>query len=395
MNRWMQRCGLLAFVLGLAGAAVAQNEEPAANVKAVVQLVSDGDIKVVTANGTTAASEKMALYGDDRIIVGTGAWTIVRLKNNYLVRLDEEIDLTVNQIVLIDQPPTDKTVEEQLKQLLSEQEIRQSLAGKPASERLAGWYVRRAAGDAQPVATAGPTAAAGAPAPPTSSDEEVAAAPPPAREEPEPEGILAWIFGSKKKAPAAPPAQPQAIERADKTGSKGLMPSPASPPGTSAVASPELQPAPALASAGGKGQEKVEEATPSEPKKPAAISATEKKTTVKRKRSPINIASTEGDQESQLTTKARTAEAAPLSKLTKRLQQDSKFMKCLGTAVKQQGVDPDKVVLRIKVKGGQIVTMGLDGGLRMPACPLEKYRGKSIPDAVDDGWYKIEILRKK
>jgi hypothetical protein len=98
--------------------------------------VVDGDATVKAANGLTfRAAPGVPLLRYDEITAPGGGFVVLRLRNNYLVRIDEELSLTVTDIVLLDAPQATEGLEKQLNRLLTKKE-------RQKGERIAGWHAR-------------------------------------------------------------------------------------------------------------------------------------------------------------------------------------------------------------------------------------------------------------
>lgn len=112
-------------------------------------LAVDGTVQVVRAAGTVDASPRLALDRADRVHTGEDGAVILLLSNNRLVRVDEDLDLAVKDIVLLGAPKTSVPVSEQLADLLYPGE-RESMRGIDDAERIAGWQARLSAATAVP-----------------------------------------------------------------------------------------------------------------------------------------------------------------------------------------------------------------------------------------------------
>ncbi len=87
--------------------------------------------------GGVALAPGMVVDRAERIGVGTNSWVVLAvLANGHLVRLDEEVTLTVSEIALLDLPPTTESAAKQLERLLTQREK----TTEKVPERLVGWH---------------------------------------------------------------------------------------------------------------------------------------------------------------------------------------------------------------------------------------------------------------
>lgn len=112
-------------------------------------LAVDGTVEVVRAAGAVDATPRLSLDRADRIHTGDDGAVILLLSNNRLVRVDEDLDLAVKDIVLLGAAKTSVPVSEQLDDLLYPGE-RDSMRGIDDAERIAGWQARLSAATAVP-----------------------------------------------------------------------------------------------------------------------------------------------------------------------------------------------------------------------------------------------------
>lgn len=99
-------------------------------------LLVEGDARVHAAGGQFAARKGFRLDRSDELEVGLGGLLLVELKNGYLVRVDEDLRLPVRDIMLLDAPPPEESLEAQLAKLLTAEERRQF------PERIVGFHAR-------------------------------------------------------------------------------------------------------------------------------------------------------------------------------------------------------------------------------------------------------------
>ncbi|MBK8263087.1 MAG: hypothetical protein IPK80_17325 [Nannocystis sp.] len=82
-------------------------------------LTYAGQLSVIDpAIGAVAVREVLPLRREDKLIVGEGAVALLYLKNGYLVRLDDDLELLVRELALIDAPPTTTSLDDQLDALV-------------------------------------------------------------------------------------------------------------------------------------------------------------------------------------------------------------------------------------------------------------------------------------
>jgi hypothetical protein len=118
-----------------AGAATRPEGTGSGEAAAHVHLVSGG-VGVKAQNGKTfRAVPGVPLLGTDELTVDPGGFMVLRLRNDYLVRLDEEVTLAVADLVLLNAPQATESFEQQLSRLLTKKE-------REDGERIAGWHAR-------------------------------------------------------------------------------------------------------------------------------------------------------------------------------------------------------------------------------------------------------------
>lgn len=139
----MRFLSLLTTLSLLAAPSVASAEEVAAI------LLLQGDVSVRDGGDERAVITGDVLERTDVVVVGEESAAILQLNNNYLVRIDEDLQVAVSDIVLLDAPPTDQPTKAQLDQLLYPEE-RETMQGIARAERVAGWHARVSAGSAAP-----------------------------------------------------------------------------------------------------------------------------------------------------------------------------------------------------------------------------------------------------
>lgn len=103
----------------------------------------------VTLSDGTTADVGVGLERDDTIYVGEESAAVLHLHNDWLVRVDEDLELAVSDIVLLDAPRAERSIDDQLDDLLYPDE-RESMPGIDRAERVAGWHARLTAAQAPP-----------------------------------------------------------------------------------------------------------------------------------------------------------------------------------------------------------------------------------------------------
>ncbi|MBT3221560.1 MAG: hypothetical protein HN348_20965 [Proteobacteria bacterium] len=105
-------------------------------------LLVQGDVSVSSSEG---AFEQVvvgtSLERDDLIKTDWDSAAILQLHNNHLVRIDEDLELKVSDLVLLDAPLSTADFKTQLDTLLYPEE-RASMDGIERAERVAGWHAR-------------------------------------------------------------------------------------------------------------------------------------------------------------------------------------------------------------------------------------------------------------
>ncbi|MBW2699697.1 MAG: hypothetical protein JRF33_02670 [Deltaproteobacteria bacterium] len=93
-----------------------------------------GDVRIENAKRVNFAGRSgMWLTADDTIKVPSGGLAVVWLKNsNYLVRIADEVEMRIDDIFLLNAPPTERSMAEQIADLLTPDEQKNA-------ERIVGW----------------------------------------------------------------------------------------------------------------------------------------------------------------------------------------------------------------------------------------------------------------
>lgn len=112
---------------------------------AKVHLVGGTGTRIKPGAGNAFAPRPtMPILRTDTLVVPAGEFLIVHLvKNNHLVRVDDDVILKVTDIVLLNAPRTNESLAAQLDRMVSIDE-------KRTAERIAGTYATRSAGEAAP-----------------------------------------------------------------------------------------------------------------------------------------------------------------------------------------------------------------------------------------------------
>jgi hypothetical protein len=182
-------------------------------------LFVDGNVEVTPPEGAPfAAKVGTDLVADDRIGASTSSKIVVVLRNGHAVRIDDASALKVRDIVLFQAPPTERPVDEQLKELMDAGE---SLPLDDVRERAAAWrHMLRAAETAGAESRADIASAAAATESAKSVAEEPAMAPAASSDEAKADAAAPKRV-SERNAPATPPP-PSATEIQPEADSDGL-----------------------------------------------------------------------------------------------------------------------------------------------------------------------------
>ncbi|MCA9720393.1 MAG: hypothetical protein H6713_20380 [Myxococcales bacterium] len=117
---------------------------------AYVELVA-GDVRVRDRNNETfPAQVGLPILEDDVFVTSDDAYLIAELRNGYLVRVDEDLEVAVRDFVLLSAPKAEQTFTAQLEGLLTPAESKRIGADAAMSERIAGWQSRLESGDSLP-----------------------------------------------------------------------------------------------------------------------------------------------------------------------------------------------------------------------------------------------------
>ncbi len=128
-----------------------QQAGAAEDVAAVLAVQGAPDVEVRGA--FIDATPGIALRGTDRVRTDEGESLLLLLNNNRVVRIDEDLELRVDRLVLLREPPSTVPVKDQIDALILDAE-RGTLVGIADAERVAGWHARRAAATSVPANTA-------------------------------------------------------------------------------------------------------------------------------------------------------------------------------------------------------------------------------------------------
>lgn len=303
--------------------------------RAFVQLVK-GPARIRTAAGFTFdAKPGVPLLIGDEIESPAGGLVVLRLANDYLVRVDAGVALRIKDIVLLDAPHAGEGLAAQLDRLLTKDEQRQG-------ERIAGWHARLTAAETVP-----PQAAA------KEAEEAIARKIETRRSMPE------AAAPTRRKAPSASRSREQTgtatIEKVEAENRAAVK----------MAADKTAQAAKAKGAGRGLGQP------------PAGKTA-----------APQSWRSRVDDVE-------RTEQGLAPELLVKMLG-DQKLLACLKQALASlpAAVRPGAVELRLEVAGHQIVRLVLGGGLRPPAClaaQSDAYLHQKTKVGPAAGWLIFEV----
>lgn len=130
----------LLTMLACSGLGPAPTETPAVPEPVDARLVlHGGSVRIDRAGSALGTEDGLLLQPTDRLHTGEESFAVVLLPNRYLVRLDEDLELPVQDLALWDRPLTDRALQPQLDALLYPEE-REVYAD--ARERIAGWTLR-------------------------------------------------------------------------------------------------------------------------------------------------------------------------------------------------------------------------------------------------------------
>jgi hypothetical protein len=317
------------LLLGLLACGSAGAEEVAA-----VMVVS-GDPAIRRAGAMLPARDGMALQAGDTLVTDEDDAIIVHLSNDHVVRIDSELELPLQGIVMRKAPKSDVPPGEQLAALLYEDELaRIDSALLARAERVAGWHSRLTAADAY-----------------TGVAREEASASEAERDE--------------EAAPPSPPPPPtRGLAPIDMPGGPGdgdarqigeIAPQPAARPA----------PRPAAASDEGYG---------------SSGSKRKPKVSKKGKKSPM----------------APPTSSAPPSlttdDLARRFEGDGPLRQCLVDWADDLPVPIASLQITVLLDdAGRIVRLAADGGLFLPACAREIEKGQALDAAVDPPRFTVEL----
>ena len=118
-----------------------QPTEPAADVVASV-MIHRGSTTLSSSSGEDRQAAIGALLRrEDVIRTPPDAWLILHLRNNYLVRIDDDLTLTVDDLILLDAPArTHIDGHAELAALLFPEDG--DVEGRSEAERVSGWHAR-------------------------------------------------------------------------------------------------------------------------------------------------------------------------------------------------------------------------------------------------------------
>lgn len=213
----MKALVVAAVLLGSAGGARADAVRPAAagagEAVAWVHLRGGQNVTFRAAGKEFPAQVGTPLLRTDVLAVPAGEFVVVKLRNGYVVKIDEDTTLTVSGIVSLDAPPTSESLTSQLDRVLTREE-------RGRAERIAATQARLAGAESvAPQAAAAPPPRASAPqaepaalapsAPPPEPAKKTAAAerraaPPPALSR----GLSSAVSDDEREEAARSPVAP-------------------------------------------------------------------------------------------------------------------------------------------------------------------------------------------
>lgn len=111
-------------------------------------MLATGEVSLRDAAGAVRpAAPGAPVRRDDTVVTGEGGVVVLHLRNDQLVRIDEDLQLSVGRIVVLDAPRATASPSEQLRSLVDPTE-RTAFPGFAAAERVAGWDARLTAAEA-------------------------------------------------------------------------------------------------------------------------------------------------------------------------------------------------------------------------------------------------------
>lgn len=201
-----------AVLLAVSGAACADEPRPVeagtGEIVAWVHLRGGEHVTFRAAGKQFPVRIGTPLVRSDVLEVPSGEFVVVKLRNAYLVKIDEDTSLAVAKIVSLDAPPTKESLASQLDRVLTKEE-------RGRAERIAGTQARLSGAESVAPQSASP------PPPPAARP---AASPPAAQPPPSPraasresaapaKSLSRGLALEESAAPSAPPS-----ERAEQTG---------------------------------------------------------------------------------------------------------------------------------------------------------------------------------
>ncbi len=108
-------------------------------------LLMQGSAQCVCDGASVPAAVGLMLGRHDTLITDDESAVILALSNNHLVRIDEDLELGISDIVMLDAPEIAMDARSQLKTLLYPDE-RVTMEGVIEAEQIAGWHARMSAG---------------------------------------------------------------------------------------------------------------------------------------------------------------------------------------------------------------------------------------------------------
>lgn len=327
--------------------------------------VVEGEVTIRRGEGAPEpARQDMSLARADTVITGPDAMVVVVLANCHVLRLAEDQETQVGKLAQLDAPPPKRGFSEMFASALGTEDLSR-IGGAERLERIAGWNARRASGE-----TPAPVA-------------RVAEAPP---------STPVAELDAKSEAPGGAPSD----EPSASIGRQGSA-EPSKP-----LARPEPESAPLQDAGKGSGKhsdpKRAEKKVPAEDKRPAdPIAPTAGDT-------PANGGDTPGDGGGGTKSEAEEAKRPPdledgWTFETGDKKQVQKTSLPAGLAAKRAALaqcvaearpDVAAPLLRLRVAGGAVAEVKLDGG-SPPSCAKELV-GLRLA-GVDDGWMRVRVTR--
>lgn len=105
-----------------------------------------GDVTLHQDGNVRAGIAETALARDARLVTGEDGVAILLLANNHLVRIESDLELAVDDLVMLGAPPATASIQSQFSKLIyPDEHATVSSADWERAQRVAGWQARRSA----------------------------------------------------------------------------------------------------------------------------------------------------------------------------------------------------------------------------------------------------------